>query len=138
MNVTCATKAEIDIINRLQRQILPLDTLAATSLGWWWVARDSAGLPVGFAGLHPSKRWGDAAYLCRAGVLVRARGHGLQKRLIAVREQKARRLGMRWLITDTNGNPASANNLIACGFRMYLPAHPWADIGACYWRKALA
>ncbi|WP_368408593.1 GNAT family N-acetyltransferase [Caldimonas mangrovi] len=125
------------LLHWLQLEILPADEPAPTSLGWWWVASEG-GNPVGFAGLWPSSRWSDAGYLSRSGVLPSARGRGLQKRLIRVREKKARELGWRWLITDTYRNPPSANSLIACGFRMFHPSKPWAADGACYWRKQIS
>lgn len=92
---------------------------------------------AGFAGLAPSSRWADTGYLCRAAVLPDYRGRGLQKRLIRVRIAKARRLGWRWLVTDTRQNPASANSLIDCGFRMFEPSEPWSFSDACYWRLKL-
>jgi GNAT superfamily N-acetyltransferase len=76
-------------------------------------------------------------YLCRAGVLESHRGRGLQKRLIRVRERKARKLGWTHVVTDTYENPASANSLIKCGFRSYLPRNPWGAKGVAYWIKRL-
>jgi GNAT superfamily N-acetyltransferase len=104
--------------------------------GWWWIAQDD-GEPVGFAGMVQSYRWGDAVYFCRAAVLPKARGNGLQKRLIATRTRKAKQLGMNWAITDTRKNPASANSLISAGFRMYEPALPWGLKDGCYWKKRI-
>lgn len=105
--------------------------------GFWWMAFDESREPIGFAGMHPSVRWSDAVYLCRSGVTFAARGQGLQKRLIAARLVSARHYGFRHVITDTRRNPASANSLIACGFRMYQPAAPWSFRDACYWKKEL-
>ena len=97
----------------------------------------SDGQPVGFGGLTKTVSWVDAGYLCRSGVLATARGQGLQKRLLKAREIKARQLGWNWLVTDTTDNPASANSLISCGFKMFLPSKPWGNPTACYWRKAI-
>lgn len=135
--IRAATAHDTEIIKRLQRQVLPWDKVTDPTVGWWWLAIDG-GVPVGFAGMVQSSRWMDAIYLCRAGVVAKARGQGLQGRLINVRQRLAKRMGKRWLITDTNGNPASANTLINCGFKMYEPADPWAYKGACYWRKRIA
>jgi len=41
---------------------------------------------------------------------------------------------MNWVITDTNENPASANNLIATGFKMFEPSEPWSFKTALYWK----
>lgn len=121
----------------LQEDILPLDDPADTSLGHWWVAYEGS-LPVAFCGLHPSQRESNTGYLCRAGVVESRRGHRLQRRLIGARERFARRLGYTALVTDTiPGNPASSNNLIASGFRMFTPDIQWATEWSCYWRKTL-
>jgi L-amino acid N-acyltransferase YncA len=69
---------------------------------------------------------------------VEARGHGLQRRLIKVREQQAKRNGWRACITYTApDNFASANSLIKAGYRLYGPSEVWAMPGALYWRKWL-
>lgn len=120
----------------LQLTILPADKPAPTHVGWWWIAYDGT-QPIGFAGLYQSRAWRDAGYLCRSGVLPAYRGRGLQKRLIRVREQLARRCGMHWLISDTYENPPSANSLIACGYRTYQPRNPWGADGVTYWRRKL-
>ena len=77
------------LLHWLQLEILPLDVPASTTDGWWWVVFKD-GQPVGFAGLYQASSWSDAGYLCRSGVLPLARGQGLQKRLLRVRENKAR------------------------------------------------
>ncbi len=106
--------------------------------GCWWIAfakKEAAG----YAELRPSITTPNAGYMARSGVLPKFRGHGLQKRLIKKRIEKARELGWDTLITDTYDNPASANSLIACGFRVYHPDKPWgveAD-GPTYWRYML-
>lgn len=124
------------LLRWLQLSILPNDAPASIDEGYWWVASIEES-PVGFASMRPSTRWSDAVYLCRAGVIPSMRGQGLQKRLIRVRINKARALGYRWLITDTFNNPASANSLIGCGFKMFTPSIPWAADGACYWKKEI-
>jgi GNAT superfamily N-acetyltransferase len=79
----------------------------------------------------------DAVYLCRSGVIPKARGKGLQRKLISVRLRFARARCMTWAISDTFHNPASANNLIRCGFSMYEPSQPWGAKGTLYWRRRL-
>jgi len=129
--------AVTSLLNSLQKTCLPYDKLYDTRSGYWWTAVDGSGIPCGFAGLVASVRWCDTGYLCRAGVVPTHRGQGLQKKLIAVRIRKAKALGWNWLITDTHDNPASANNLIACGFKMFEPSVPWGARGTLYWRKKL-
>jgi GNAT superfamily N-acetyltransferase len=124
------------LVNWLQLEILPADSVDDVSVGCWWVVYLD-GNPIGFAGLKRSSRWSNAGYLCRAGVLHKHTGKGIQKKLIRVRLTQAKRLGWDWLISDTYQNPASANNLISCGFKMYIPTRKYGADGTCYWRKKL-
>lgn len=124
------------LLRYLQLATLEHDVPMVTRTGWWWVAYEGD-LPVAFAGMTQSVRWADAGYMCRAGVVRSHRGQGLQKRLIRVRERKARLLAWNWLVTDTFNNPPSGNSLIACGFRLFAPTKPWGLEGAAYWRKRL-
>lgn len=124
------------LLTFLQLSTLGGDVPFDVSEGHWWIAYDGE-LPVGFAGIVQSHRWCDTGYFCRAGVIRSHRGKGLQKRLIRVREAKAKRLGWNWLISDTYRNPPSANSLIRCGFQTFTPSCPWAFDGAIYWRKKL-
>lgn len=123
---------------RLQKQALPYDDPLDTTDGYWWIAWAEDGRVAGFCALHPSQRWSDAAYLSRAGVVPHYQGHGLQKRLIKARERFARRLGYVWLVSDTTDNPPSANSLISCGFKTYLPSTPYVASTTVYWRKRIA
>lgn len=132
-----ATKANVAaLLAWLQLEILPCDLPSDVSVGYWWVAY-FAGNPIGFASVKLSSRWTDTGYLCRAGVIQRFTGKGIQKRLIRVRLAHAKRLGLTWVISDTYQNPASTNNLISCGFKMYFPSRRYGAEGTCYWRKKL-
>ncbi len=102
----------------------------------WWLAETEDGDLAGYAGARTTDAPG-CVYLCRAGVLPAFRGHQLQRRLIRAREGWARRAGYVYVVTDTYHNPASANSLIACSYKMYEPEQPWANPGACYWWKDL-
>ena len=104
----------------------------------WWIARDLDEEPAGFACLAKSLTQEHGGYLAYAGVMPKYRGQGLQKRLIRVRAREAKHLGYTVLVTDTCDNPPSANSLIACGFRMYDPASPWALANSVYWKRKLA
>lgn len=104
--------------------------------GYWWLAyleKDVAG----FCGLTPALNTPATGYLNRAAVLMGHRGHGLQRRMVRVREAKARKLGWVRMITDTTENPASSNNLIRCGYRLFAPQVPWAYPETIYWSKRL-
>jgi GNAT superfamily N-acetyltransferase len=104
--------------------------------GVWWIGYDGDE-PACFAGLWPSRNWPKAGYLARSGVLPLYRGLGLQRRLIRLRERRARALGYRFVVTDTCDNPHSSNNLIAAGYRMFVPPKLWGPDGSNYWRKEL-
>lgn len=105
---------------------------------WWFVFEAGGDKPVGFAGLWRSQRAEGAGYLARAGVLPKARGRGLQKRLIQVREREARRKRWTVLFSDTYpGNPHSLNNLFACGFRAFTPTEPWCGGDWIYLKKII-
>lgn len=109
-----------------------------TNTGHWWVAFGPNKAPGAFGGLWPSVRLPETGYLARGGVAPFARGQGLQRRLIRKREAKARKLGWLTCITDTvEGNIHSANNLIACGYRLYEPPVRYASAGSCYWKRHL-
>lgn len=102
---------------------------------YWWVVEAGTEV-VGYAGLKPLPHGG--GYLCRAGVLPKARGKKLQLRLIRIRERAARAAGMSWLCTYTVAhNPASSNNLIRAGYRLYRPTDLWGGEDALYWWKEL-
>ena len=122
------------ILGDLQAEILPLDAAEDVTKGYWWLAYVD-NVPVAFCSLTLSSRWTDTGYLNRAGVLDGYTGKGIQKKLIRVRERYAKKLGWKWLISNTYENPASTNNLINCGFRMYIPRRKYMGKGTCYWRK---
>lgn len=105
----------------------------------WWLATAPGGDSAGFCGVKADTegRW---VYLIRAGVCEAYRGQGLQRRMIRVRLNWARRCTRAGAaITDTiPENTASSNNLIKAGFLLYTPAYPWAgDEGVLYWHRAL-
>lgn len=123
-------------VRALHKELFPADAHPDYSAGDWWLLYVGAEL-AGFAGLHSSVQWGDAGYLVRSGVRGKFRGKGLQRRLIRLRERQARARGWKWAITSTYDNHASANNLIACGYRLYEPQRPWGAKGTLYWRRQL-
>jgi len=124
----------VQLLTLLQKACLPHDKTYPITQGYWHVVYSQDGEAVGFGGIVPSTRWSDTMYLCRAGVVPTHQGQGLQKRLIRQRLKVAKRLGINWVITDTHQNPASANSLIAMGFKMFEPSKPWSFKTALYWR----
>ncbi|MCP3388246.1 GNAT family N-acetyltransferase [Bradyrhizobium sp. CCGB12] len=104
--------------------------------GAWWLAYHEEDA-VAFAGVVPSTHVRNSGYFCRVGVLQRHRGRGLQLRLMRAIEARGRRLGWNSIVSDTTDNPASANNFIEAGYRLYEPEAPWAWSHTLYWRKWL-
>jgi len=125
------------VLRALQKSCLPGDVVLSPRAGWWFVATASDGRYAGFGAMSPSTRWSDCVYLSRAGVLPEFRGQGLQKRLIRIRLKTAKAIGMNWAVTDTYDNPASGNNMIACGFKLFIPSDPWGVGRTLYWRKRI-
>jgi GNAT superfamily N-acetyltransferase len=126
-------------IQRMHRECFPKMPEYNELHGDWWIAYDP--MPVAFAGLQASVRTEGAGYLCRAGVLSHARGKGLQRKLVRVREAEAKKKGWVVLFSDTDPiNAHSMNNLINCGFRAFRPTVMWSSHGAnwCYWRKFIS
>lgn len=103
---------------------------------WWWIAYTNEDIPVGFAGLEYA--YADRGRLCLAGVMPWARGKGLQRRLIRVRERRARMLGWKRLLTyTTTTNTPSANNLIRCGYLLWEPEGIRQTSGFIHWYRDL-
>jgi len=125
-----------DKLSALQKICLPHDHPYDTNFGSWWIATEN-GVDIGFAGLVRTVSWSDCGYLCRAGVVPNSRGQGLQKKLIHVRVRQAKALGWNWVVTDTTDNLASANSLIATGFKLFQPTKPWGFKNTLYWRRKL-
>ena len=97
----------------------------------WWLALDADGAAVAFAGMRVLR---DVTFLCRAGVMPLARGGHLHRRLIRVR-LRAAPAEMPIVTYTIAGNVVSANNLIACGMRLWTPRNAWAGRDVLYWRR---
>lgn len=108
----------------------PVDVLDPRAV--WWTYGDLA-----YCGARPTNEPG-LAYMIRSGVVDSAKGQGLQRRMIRVRMRWARSEGYTGVCTYTViENAASANNLIACGFRLYNPSTRWAGDEILYWYRDL-
>lgn len=107
-------------------------------VGDWWLASNGREL-VGLCGLTPSTYLPNTGYLKRAAVRQSYRGHGLQRRMIAVRVQHARRQEYHAVYTDTAVfNVRSSNNLFRAGFELFRPDPIWSGEEFLYWRKRCA
>jgi len=123
-------------LTRLHELCFPSDDMPDFKKGYWWIAYDDSE-PVGFCGLTHVQSWDSAGYLNRGGMIRTHRGKGMQRRMINVRVNKARKVGWSWLISATRENIPSSNNLIACGFKLYNPNYEWLDGHSLYWIKKI-
>jgi len=112
----------------------PGNTLPDFAIGWWWIAYEGD-TPVAFSGIARARTNLGYGYLVRTGVYPRARGMGIQRRFIKLRERLARREGMVGLVTDVTDNVYSTNNLTAMGFKLFTPRNPWAFKDSLYLKK---
>lgn len=128
--------SDLEMLIELHKSCLPSDYYPNFMSAIWWIAFENK-KPVAFCGLSAVSSWKNAGYLCRAGVIDAYKGRGIQRKLIRIREKKARKLGYEWLISDTTNNNPSANNLISCGYKLYQPETKWAYPNSLYWRKKL-
>lgn len=122
------------LIAELQKKYLDNCPQYPANDSFWWVVEHGFKV-IGFAGYTPCKN--GEVYMCRAAIDPNHRGRGLHKRLIRARLTHAKKNGWKKAVTDTRFNPASANNLIACGFKMYAPDEPWSFKDSCYWYRHL-
>jgi ribosomal protein S18 acetylase RimI-like enzyme len=116
---------------RLDKQCFPYDTPEPIDdERTWWIAWQVLGknsrLPVGFCASRPSVI-PQHAYFCRAGVLTAHRRQGIYRRLIAASVSQARKDDYLGVLTYTSReNTASANALVSCGFKLYVPKYEYA------------
>lgn len=126
---------DVSELKRLDLACFPYDTHFNFEEGTWWILSHK-GVVVAFCGVR--ELGGGMWFLCKAGVVSKHRGKGLQRRMIRLRERFARRQGGESMITYTlASNPASSNNLIACKYKLYEPQSYWAG-NVNYWNKALS
>lgn len=111
------------------------ETPEAGNLYWLALHGD---LPFGYCSMRPSVIDPYAIFLSRCVVTLGARGQGLQRRMIRVREREARRLDFWRCTTYTaRDNMASAHNLIRCGYTLYRPTPPYAGDDELYFERHL-
>lgn len=121
---------------RMQKACLPEDDPMSLDEGWWWIGYDGD-WPIAFCSMKPSQRYKNAVYMSRSGVSYYHRGFGLQKKMLRIRERFAKKQGFEWAFSDTTDNPASANSLISCGYKLYEPKIHYGYDTTLYWRKRL-
>jgi GNAT superfamily N-acetyltransferase len=137
--------ADLWAVELLDRVCFPDDEPVFTGgerIWWtmWSIEKDPSEsaiiVPAAFGGVSPLRGQG-LAYLCRAGVEPEFRGQGLQKRLLRARIAWCKKNGLEPITDTTADNVASINNLIAVGFKAYVPEYRWALPNSVYWRLPL-
>jgi RimJ/RimL family protein N-acetyltransferase len=123
-------------LEALELEVLPKDAPYSklNPRGIWWGEYSPSGELVAATCLSiwiPG--W---AFLARTIIKSNFRGKGLQKRFIRVREKYARAHGVHTIVTYTSpDNIISANNLIKCGYLLYIPQEKWGIQPFCYYFK---
>lgn len=127
---------QIHRLNSLEPKIFPsLATSHLTDGHWWFVYQD--GGVVAFAGLVTFEPFPRVAYFKRCYVMPDHVGHGLQLRLMFVREVKARELGYHQIVSECSEDSHSNLNFRRADFEQVYPEQPWGKPGSIYWRKYL-
>ena len=99
----------------------------------WWVMLDQGEI-VAYCGSIYSK---GICIFNRAWVRKDYRGQGIQRRMIKTRLKAASTFCHIAITYTTLDNFPSANNLIDCGFRLYLPEYSYGGSDKLYYQKLL-
>ena len=99
----------------------------------WWVMLDEGEI-VAYCGSIYSK---GICIFNRAWVKKSHRGQGIQRRMIRTRLKAASTFCHIAITYTTLDNFPSANNLINCGFRLYLPEYSYGGSDKLYYQKLL-
>jgi GNAT superfamily N-acetyltransferase len=99
----------------------------------WWVIIDQGEI-VAYCGSIYSK---GICIFNRAWVHKDYRGQGIQRRMIKTRLKAASTFCHIAITYTTLDNFPSANNLISCGFRLYLPEYSYGGSDKLYFQKLL-
>lgn len=127
----------LDSLNALEPEIFPALETRHYENGYWWIAylKDE---PVAFSGLVPFEPFPLVGYYKRCFVMPDHYGHGIQFRMMVVRELKARQLGWKMLVSECGeNNHFSASNFRKAMFERMMPEQKWGAAGSIYWVKVL-
>lgn len=140
MDIIIKRTFDEELVRRLHKETFPADDFYESEKNIYWVAiakySSKPDEPVGFAIMTEIDK--SIVFLSRAGVVWKARGKGLQKRLIRVRVNHAKKMGYKKAITYTAiTNISSFVNLLKCKFKPYLPEYSYAGKFVNYLIKEL-
>jgi len=119
-----------------QDELFPPLTNRHLLTGFWWLAFDEYKTPIAFAGMvpnHPHDSW----YLKRCYVAPWARGHGLQRKLLRLREVKASELGIRQLVGECPAGSQSETNFVKAEYERVDPEQKWGAPDSVYFSKRI-
>ena len=141
------TPADLALIGRMDAECFPLDAPPVIACARWFIGWNRS-QPAAYCAWKPVDHDGAAAgFHYRAGVLPVYRGHGLQRRMIRLREEHMRAAHFAVAVTYTDADAAaSMRNLIAEGYRPYAPTPVTTlsglgrvgRVGFVHWRKDLS
>ena len=125
-------------IRALHKEIFPVDECDIRNTDHLWKVEDDTNKLVGFCSLRLLECEPNVVFFNWAGLLVEARGKGLQKRMIRTREKWCRKNNIKSIITYTTpANIQSASSLLKTGYLLYIPDYSWAGENILYFIKDL-
>jgi len=137
---------ERELILGLDRICFPIDAPPAIAGAEWIIGWDG-GTPAAYCAWKTVEHDGvPVGFHYRGGVLPDHRGHGLQRRMLRLREDRMREHGLTAAVTYTDADgAASMRSLIAEGYRPYVPTPTTilsglgrlGRVGFVHWRKSL-
>lgn len=126
---------DLQLLKSLCVEIFDYDYIDNHSVFWVVYCGDQA---VGLCSCRMFRYHPDVCLFTLAGLIRRARGFGLHKRMIDVRLRWARKRGMVRAVTYTMiDNTISAMSLIRAGFTLYRPSWEWQGDEVMYLKKEL-
>lgn len=124
------------VIRGLHSLIFPSDEFPTIDNLHAWVVYDSDEDPVGFCTVNLGSS--NIAFMSRAGLMNKATGKGLHKRMVRIREKYAKSKGYDIFISYVkHDNIISAINLEKCGYRLYLPEWRYGGDTVLYFMKQI-
>ena len=139
--------ADEALILRLDKICFPIDAPPVFAGAHWFIGWDGDE-PAAYCAWKTVEHNGvPVGFHYRGGVLPNWRGHGLQRRMLRLREEEMRLLDLAKAVTYTDADgAASMRNLIAEGYRPYAPTPTTTlsglgrlgRVGFVHWEKVLA